>query len=86
MEAIREAVGEEKRKRKRLRERKKWLSIGSFATSVMTSFATNPAIGLATLFVELATIDPFLSALERKLGGMEIILLCTRLQDSASED
>jgi len=85
MEVIREAVGEEKRKRKRLQEGKKWLSIGSFITSVITSFVNNPAIGLATLLIELSAIDPFLSALERKFGGTEISLLSTRLQDLASE-
>jgi hypothetical protein len=85
MEVIREAVGAEKRKTDRLREGKKWLSIGSFITLVISSLVTNPAIGLASLLIELATIDPFLSALERKFGGTEISLLCTRLQDLASE-
>jgi hypothetical protein len=85
MEVIREAVGAEKRKTDRLREGKKWLSIGSFITLVISSLVTNPAIGLASLLIELATIDPFLSALERKFGGTEISLLCARLQDLASE-
>jgi len=81
MDIIREVIGEEKRKRRKFQKARKWLSISSFITSVMTSFVTNPAIGLATLLIELATIDPFLAALERKLGGTEISLLATRLQD-----
>jgi len=85
MEVIKEAVREEKKRKKRLREGKKWLSIGSFITSVITSFVTNPAIGLPTLLIELSTIDPFLSALERKFGGTEISLLCSRLQNLVSE-
>jgi hypothetical protein len=86
VEMIREAVGEEKRKRKKFQEGKKWLSIGLVVTSVITSFITNSAMGLAALFIELATIDPFLATLERKLGGMEISMLSTRLQDLASDD
>ena len=84
-ELIREAIGEEKKRRRWFREGRKWLSIGSFVTSVITSFVTNPALGLAALLLELSAIDPLLSALERKLGGAEISLLCTRIQDLVSE-
>jgi len=85
MEVIREAVREERRKREIFRKGRRWLSIGLFITSVITSFVTNPAIGLTTFLIKLATIDPFLAALERKLGGIEISLLCTRLQDLAAD-
>jgi len=84
-EMIMEAIGEEKKRRRWFREGKKWLSIGSFVTSVITSFVTNPVLGFAALLLELSAIDPLLGALECKLGGTEISLLCTRLQDSASE-
>jgi hypothetical protein len=85
LELIRETIGVEKERSGLFREGKKILSTGSLSTSVITSFVIDPTLGFASLILELSSIDPLLAALERKLGGTEISLFCTRLQDLAFE-
>lgn len=80
LEVVTEAIGMEKEKRRKFRIGKRILFVSSFITSIMAGFVTDPALGFDALILQLATIDPLLAAIERKLGGTEISLFCARLQ------
>jgi hypothetical protein len=83
MEMLGQAIGSEKKRSRGFGRGRRILSVGSFITSIITGLVTDPAIGLAAFLLQLASFDPLLAALERKLGGTEISLFCTELQRRA---
>jgi hypothetical protein len=79
-ELVKKELERERSKRKYFSKSKAILTIGSLVTSGITTFIANPILGVGALLLSLSSIDPLLEAIERRLGGTELIIFCTRLQ------
>jgi hypothetical protein len=83
-EEISKIISVEKTRKTSFEKARKILMLSSIVTSMFATFITNPALGIGSLFIELASIDPLLASIERKWGGMELTVFCSRVQQIIS--
>lgn len=80
-EELNKIISVEKKRKTYFEKTRKILMLSSIITSIFAAFTINPALGVGSLLIELASIDPFLTSIERKWGGMELTIFCSRLQE-----
>lgn len=81
-ELLRREIRKEINLERKIRKMNTALSIGSFVTSGLLCTLL-PEIGAAGIIASLAGVDPLVSAIQNKVGGLEISLFCAKIREAA---